>query len=245
MDIACVTAIWKRRDLERRVLEYWRKLRVDGINFKLVVVGSEGYASMAITPCDATYVEAPNTPLSMKWNYGIQAARLLDVDAVLTFGSDNIINARAIELLVDGLKGVEWVQPDGCWMWDLKTDRTMFCPMDTGHGRIYSARLLDRMGWTLWADEANVKLDSKAVENLIRYRARKREVLKMYERGGVVLDIKSGVNIWSYDEMEALIEPEETDVSADELLAQCGVTDWKEVVPWRCVTLSKTSQRAE
>ena len=225
MDIAVVTTVWKRHALERLTLAYFSQLQVPGHRLHLVVVGSEGLASQAIAPCSALYVEHENLPISRKWNAGIMACRSLDVDAVLLTNSDGLINARAIELLLAGLvDGAEWVQPEGVWMWDLATDKLAWFRMDTGTGRIYSKRLLDRIGWQVWADDASIKLDSKALENMIRYRARKREVLNLYRQGGIILDIKSGVNLWSFEEMDALLEPDPTTVTPDELLAGCGLT---------------------
>ena len=225
MEVAIVTAVWKRHPLERLTLQYWHDIKVPGHRFRQVVVGSEGLASMAIAPCDALYIEAPNSPLSRKWDYGIMAARLLDVDAVMLVNSDGILNVRAIELLLDGLKGADWSQPDGVWMWDARTNRLKWFEMDTGSGRVFSRDLLSRMDWKVWNCDANMKLDGRAMDQLIQHRARRHEVRNLRKLGGVVLDIKTGINLWSYDEMDALLEPQESDETIEGLLAQCELAD--------------------
>jgi hypothetical protein len=224
MDIAVLTTVWQRHALERLILAYYATLRVPGHRLRLVVVGSEGLASIAIAPCDALYVESPNQPLGAKWNVGLLACQLLDVDAVMVTGSDDIINARAIEVLMEGLRGVDWVQPDGAWMWDMETDRHAWMRFDPGAGRIYSRKLLERIGWRLWDEEATVKLDGSALDTLIKARARRREVESLHRQGGVILDIKTGTNLWSYDMMAGLLEPPKPRETIDEILQKCGLS---------------------
>ena len=216
MRLAIVTCLWQRAVLERFTLEYWSRLTVPGIELEIVAVGSEGDASRSRCPQEAIYTETDNLPLGRKHNVGLATACLVDPDAVMTLNSDNLINADAISHICRSLKDADWVQPHGVYMWDVLTDRLMYAYFDTGAGRVYSRRLLDRLEWELWPDEANVKLDGQAQDRIIQARGRRYEA----EPGGAILDIKTATNMWTWDDINAILQPAPIDTTATDLLRE-------------------------
>ena len=91
-----LTALWKRPALTEIFLSYYSNMkeRLEGqIDLVLVAVGSEGLATERISKNNGwKYIEAPNNPVSQKWNAGIKSLKDINADAVIILGSDDFIS---------------------------------------------------------------------------------------------------------------------------------------------------------
>jgi len=96
MKMVILTALWKRPALTEIFLSYYSNMkeRLEGqIDLKLVAVGSEGLVTEKISKDNGwKYVEAPNNPVSQKWNAGVKSLKDIDADAVIILGSDDFIS---------------------------------------------------------------------------------------------------------------------------------------------------------
>lgn len=90
MNIAVVIPIHKREELARRVIGYYKSLDVRGLRLFVVPVLSD-------LECDLWNELTPpkmfslNEPLAAKFNKGIDACRMLDIEGVMIVGSDDLI----------------------------------------------------------------------------------------------------------------------------------------------------------
>ena len=216
--LVVMTTIWKRHELTRVVLEHYARIRDDLGGIVLVAAGSEGEASERLAR-DAgwEYVETPNRPLGSKHNTALAAARVRDPRGVVVIGSDSLIPRSAFEdeyaaagrgsLL--GFRGAAWLNlPTGeCLRWPGYTGARAGHPLGTG--RYYGADALDSLDWTLWPAAAEKSLDSRAMKRLAR---------KGWSEWGVVegwpVNVKSDVNVWSWEHIVSHLAGLTTDYTA-------------------------------
>jgi len=220
MTIGLLTTLWKRHDLERVVLSYYRDLKVDGVDFVRLAVGSEGATSEAVAVESGwEYIKAPNNPLSDKWNKGAKALRGR-VDAICVIGSDDLIASEYFEAaLVQIQTGAGAVGHIDCWYYDMDTSECI--RIDRAHpgaGMIITAPVLDRMSWEPWPTGVNERLDG-AMSNRMHTVGAPNALRKVASSDAVIVDIKSGTNKWSLDDMKQTIG-RFTRVSADDLFSK-------------------------
>ncbi len=121
-------------------------------------------------------VEAPNAPLSAKWERALQLARGLLPDALVIMGSDDWIDARALRLLIlrglsDGYAGTRVL-----YVHDLASAVTVRLDGYAGErsvepigaGRVLSREVMDRLDWSLWPQvQINRALDAHAHRRIL------------------------------------------------------------------------------
>ena len=142
----------------------------------------------------------------------------INPDAVMVINSDTIVQPRLIENTVRELQaGALWTQPKELYFWHPETGRVSKAAQNslTGAARAYSARLLDMLEWKLWDDDAESKLDGNALKNIENLCRSTRTVFGDASKGhyhmlgareveGAVLDIKTDVNMWPYEDAVAI-----------------------------------------
>lgn len=208
--IGIVTALWQRHALASVVLAYYASLDIDDLEFVLVAVGSEGEASRTLAESSGwEYVEAPNDPLSDKWNAGIGQLRGR-VDAVLIVGSDDILVAPAIRYLVAEMaNGADAVNLDDLYFYVLATNDLYYGErINPGASMLLRASLLDRLDWKAWPIGIDRRLDGH-LQNRIHTAGRPckyRSISNCREKGLVLVDIKTNVNMWSIADMRAMCD---------------------------------------
>lgn len=207
-NIGILTALWKRHDLEALVMEYYRQLHIDGLNFVCVAVGSEGDVSRFNAESSGFhYVEAPNDPLSDKWNAGMR--RLKDkVDAVIVVGSDDLLSEKAIRTLVaEWENGNDMVGLEDLWYYE---GGRLFESIRShpGAGVILGASVLMRVDWEPWPAGVARRLDGHMTNRLHTdgYPCKCKYIRDNLEHGLILLDIKSGVNMWTVEEMSQMTQ---------------------------------------
>ena len=211
--LVVLTCVWQRRELTRIVLGHYQRLRrqLEGeLDLQLLAVGSEGHQSRQL--CETLgfrYVEHANSPLSLKWNAGVQAARALDPDALVIIGSDDLLSDGLLRNYVLKLEqGFDFFGFCDLHFLDLATARlgywrgyqasTDAVAVDSpvGCGRCFSRDLLNKTGWRLWPRRPQVDrfLDLVAFYFLDLVGIRP-SIWTLEALRGVAVDIKTETNI--------------------------------------------------
>jgi hypothetical protein len=219
--LAILTCVWKRPELTETVLSSYRALREDlheQLELILLAVGSEGEVSKTLCERhDFEYLEYPNSPLSHKWNAGVQSARNHDPDGLVIVGSDDLINGSLLRAWAAKLEeGFDFCGIRDLYVLDLSTlmlgywggyehsaGKADRAGEPIGCGRCFSRDLLDKMEWNLWPEEP--RLDEGLDELCLRHVGKKGFMPSSWlleEAGSMALDIKSGTNITSFDKFE-------------------------------------------
>lgn len=219
MRIALVTTLWKRHELERRVLRYFAELpmldpgKVD--DWIGIAVGSEGAKSEAVArDYGWEYVEHSNNPLTFKTQAGVYAAREFEPDYVVLINSDDVLSFNFLEAVTQACP------PDGAlgltslWFWCTLTKRLAFFSgyhqhqrtrrglyarnnRTLGTGRTFGRELLERVNWKLWAVEKNSGVDRACDTHLYNVLGEQSiQAYSMEELGVWAMDIKTKTNIW-------------------------------------------------
>ena len=208
-----LTCVWQRRELTRAVLGHYQRLQrqLEGeLDLQLLAVGSEGPQSRQL--CETRgfqYVEHANSPLSHKWNAGVQAARALDPDALVIIGSDDLLSGGLLRTYALKLEqGFDFFGFRDLYFLDLATARlgywrgyeasTDAIAVDSpvGCGRCFSRELLNKTGWRLWPRHPQVDrfLDLVAFHYLDLFGIRP-SIWTLEALRGAAVDIKSDKNI--------------------------------------------------
>ena len=225
--LGLLTALWRRPRLTAAVLDYYAGLSVPGVRlFPLAVRSAEDPEPTVLIPEAWRYVTAPNRPLSMKWNAGMEALKNEGLDGVMIVGSDDLVTAEYFAEAARRIRaGSDLVLFDTMHVADAETGRAMVIkPRRLGGGRTLSASLLDSVGWRPWPDDRDRRLDGGMDRRLHlagRGKHRKAESLVRADDtpGAVLLDVKSPVNMWSYDDLTTWQKSTDPCPSASELLA--------------------------
>lgn len=218
-----MTPIWKRPMLTDYVFRYYSRLQsalAPEIDLRLIAVGSEGDRSRRIAERNGyEYIEYENMPRNRKLNAASRWSKRYEPDALITIGSDDIVNAnyfRNIRPLPDtaiGLLDLYFLnfhtRKLGYWPGH-KEDWRQGEPI--GMGRCYSREVLDRCEWQPWSqDKALMKsLDINARRKLTSLGV-KMKGFKMEELECFAMDVKMEHNLWPWStyEYEKIIENED------------------------------------
>lgn len=207
MRIGILTAIWQRHDLSRIVLEYYRDLEIDGVEFVRVAVGSEGKESKDLAEsCGWEYVKAKNNPLSDKWNRGCESLKDR-VDAVLIVGSDDLLNKEYFEEAIVMLStGSDCVSLEDMYTYSALDGSCHFIPRSyPGAGTIVKANQLDKVDWNPWPEGVNRRLDGAMLNRMYELAAPFPQRRIKTGAKSVLVDIKSTVNMWSVQEIIEMV----------------------------------------
>ena len=242
MRIAVMTALWRRPSLAAYVLERWS---LTGGSAALFAVGSEGDASRELaSDYGFDYIEAPNDPLSFKWQALLDRVREKGPwDYVIRVDSDDVFSSDYLETIIEAC-------PDGgacgladLWMYDRATHRLGYFPgylsddattpefrrfqKTMGSGRCYSRASLDTVDWHLWTEPRNSGLDAASDARLGRT-GRKVTAYTMAELGVFEVDVKTSVNIWTAAQHVTLSYLETP--AAEAVMSAWGLGDLRERV---------------
>jgi hypothetical protein len=232
--LAIATTTYKRPELTAAVVDWWSNLPFDEFGMTGVCVGDmeNGFTWSDEGPALNLwqYCKEPINgfkALGQKHNMSVSLAAAGGADAVMVINSDTIVQPRLIENTVKELQaGALWTQPRELYFWHPATGRVAKAHHDnvTGAARAYSRTLLDKMNWKLWDDDAEHKLDGNALKNIENLVRSTRTVFGDASKGhyhmlgarsveGAVLDIKTDVNMWPYDDAVAITRAHEVDPS--------------------------------
>lgn len=201
MKIALIVAIYKRHDLEKIVLDRFRK-QSKKFGFDIIVAGSEGDSSKKIAK-GCHYIEVENSPLSNKHNAMLVKAKELDVDGVVLMGSDDMVSDSYFDWIyslskdekhIQGLKDIYFysVASKTLHYWHGYRNKTQ----SAGAGRFFSRWVLDEMNWKLWKEGLEKGLDNNCTRRLLQKGIKDKSV-SMSDKDLFLVDIKHSRSITS------------------------------------------------
>ena len=235
MRLAILTALWGRPEVSGPCLAHAADhlrpaLASRGDELLLQAVGSKADERDAFgTDPEALalasgwgYADAPNRPVSSKWNAGMEALRDRRPDAVVILGSDDVCS---VGYLMEAMRRLD----DGAAF--VLSDRIVFAESAGGRltgrafwgrfarlggGRVLSASLLDRLGWRPWIDGLDRRLDGSMDRRIHGGTMPQSSPRPGHREPGVglppsacrtirmahpaiLLGVKSETNVWSYD----------------------------------------------
>lgn len=213
-----LTCVWKRPVLTSLVLRSYQRtqqLLADELNLCLLAVGSEGDDSRSL--CQQygfDYVEHANSPLSHKWNAGVQAVRNYDVDGLVIVGSDDLLSSNTFGIYAEKLsEGLDFFGISDLYFYNALSGvlgywggYALTQPQRVGEpigcGRCLSRRLLDRVDWNLWPAEPGYEkgLDLVALR-LAKVQGFQPSTWRMAELGIKAVDVKAGDSITAFEEI--------------------------------------------
>ena len=211
--LGVLTALWRRPAVAAAMLRHHVALDVPGVKvIPMAVQSPEDPEGLTAGPCSfwrgAHVVQAPNDPLSDKWNVGMAALEAFNVDAVMVVGSDDFASAAYVEAVVQLVEqGGDLVRAQECLFLDLPTGRACASrPRRLGGGRTLSRRMLDALRWRPWPSGLNVRLDGGMDRRLAKAGlTNHRDKVVRYTGDPQLLAVKSdhpdgtSANLWSYD----------------------------------------------
>jgi hypothetical protein len=174
----------------------------------IIVVGSERGDIEVAAEAGAYYVDHPNYPLSWKIQAGILQAKCFYPEGLLLSGSDDFLSRNWIEVFSQYVEEFDMIGHGIVHMVAIDrgvplvvrleaykgTDR---CREPIGAGRLFSRRILDRLGWNLFPEGKERGCDAVCFAQL---RAANARVFR-YENDDVKLLCPKGgwaqINPWS------------------------------------------------
>ena len=215
MKLGLLTCIWKRHELAALIMyANLEAAKAAGLDIIPIAVRSPDDEPAATFEIDEawTFVDAPNQPLGAKWNAGMLAMKDTKVDAVICFGSDDLISEAVFRSVKEWY--TSWIRDKGtprwfglrnCFVYHAASGKvrhfrgyegTTREGEPIGIARTFNTAWLDRYGWKPWSSDAQRGLDATVTLD-----PQGGTVLLM-EIAGAVLDVKAypGVDInsiWS------------------------------------------------
>ncbi|MDV6328080.1 glycosyltransferase [Idiomarina sp. Sol25] len=184
--IVILTCLWKRLELTKEFLRYYAILKEElerYLELDLVAVGSEGLLTRELTEAYGFhYVEAPNKPLSDKWQKGLSFSSRIEFDALVILGSDDFLNKSTFFNYISMLrKGVVFYGFYDAYVYDSVEKDLMYWPgysdvkskmpqrtgETVGMGRMLHRNVLELLDFDLWKGiQVNSSLDGYAQRKL-------------------------------------------------------------------------------
>lgn len=195
-----LTALWKRPEISEislrnnsRLDSIISVLSRDDCNFIENYRNASKYGEVCVIN---------NYPLGRKFNFGLKKALELEWDNLIVVGSDDLISPKAFEKYDDSdVQGFS-----GFHIWDTKTGRLKWNSGNgfqaIGAGRRFKRDVLERLSWDLWDNNINRGLDTSSVKTLGYHRIEERIIDSKGKP--YIVDMKSDVNIWAFDDLQGI-----------------------------------------
>lgn len=184
--ILILTCLWKRLELTKEFLKYYSVLKdylEPQLELDLLAVGSEGELTQKLVErYGFSYVEAPNKPLSDKWQKGLTFAQNIDFDAIVILGSDDFLDKKTFLTYKKMLqKRVIFFGFYDAYIYDSGEKDLMYWPgygdsnskmphrtgETVGMGRMLHRNVLEILNFDLWKGiQVNSSLDGYAQKKL-------------------------------------------------------------------------------
>ena len=199
MKLVLVIAIYKRHDLTKIVLDYYRALCKKHKNIEIVIAGSEGEISRDLAQ-GFHYIETANSPLTYKNNAMLEKAKELNPDAVVLLGSDDLICTNVIKWYFDLIKqGTDkvWGFKD-IYFYSTEHKTLGYLPLDKhfGAGRFFPKSVLEKCEYKGWGKKLDRGCDYEN-ETYLKRLGVEFESINIENINGFLIDIKHDYNISS------------------------------------------------
>lgn len=225
MKIAVATCVYKRHEVFKIFLKNFKKNQqaLKGvIDFSLWIAGDinkELRSFELIKSGDGiNWLHHENEPLSNKWNALINTLKTVEFDYLLILGSDDILSSVCfLKYYQLTRSGHDYIGFHDFFLLSPETMKMKYWHgftrdrrgETTGAGRLIHKSLIENADWRLWDDGLNSGLDASMTKHL--------KPVNPYglwcKRDGVAMvDIKTAVNIWTYEKYPG------QDVSSQQLL---------------------------
>lgn len=194
-NIIFIIAIYKRHDLTKIVLDYYRKLSKK-YGFKIVIAGSEGQTSEELSK-GLVYIEVPNEPLTEKNNAMMLKAKEFKPDAVVLLGSDDLICENVIRWYYS-LDTNKVMGFSDIYFYSTQHKITSYLHLDKhfGAGRYYPKSVLEKCNYKAWRGKLNKGCDNNS-EKYLTSLGIEFERIALDKINGFLIDIKHDYNISS------------------------------------------------
>lgn len=193
-----IIAIYKRHELTRIVLDYYRELQ-NKYPFKVVIAGSEGKISKDLAH-GFEYIEAPNSPLTFKNNAMMQKAMDLSPDAIVLLGSDDLICENVIKYYYDLINDKEdgVCGFNGLYFHDVNTGKSSYynASANFGAGRYFPKSVLEKINYKGWERAKDKGCDNEN-KRVLMLNGVKIKSISLEEINGYLVDIKHDFSITS------------------------------------------------
>ena len=188
-----LTAMHGRHDTVQKCIDKMPNIR------RLFVYSTQEDFEFIKDKCEAC-LYAPNEPLSLKWQKGIEEASKFDFDGLVILGSDDYVDEAFINYVSEnirkhdfiGFKDIYFEDGEDTYYWSGYTNDRKGEPI--GAGRTINKRLLEEMNFVLWTEEVNTGLDLKAWNRMKLYQFTK-NIVSLQEQFLYMADVKDGKGI--------------------------------------------------
>lgn len=240
--VSLVTCVWQRRELTRAFWTWATRLQrrwaeTHGIELSLVAAASDIDDAKLAESFGVDVVWHDNVPLGAKFNAALTHSRRLDPAMVLIMGSDDLGCDRVSDALGDAVLADRSVGFKDLYYADLPRGRVRYLSgyriksrwtEPFGPGTLHRRDVLEQLRWRLWDGTRHHAMDCSRFATL-KANGAMPELLHLRELDGVLIDVKTEVNMWPFDRTQ-----KQPVLSQDEGLAVWDrlPADVRDLVPW-------------
>lgn len=200
------TPVWKRPE----ILKIWAKgvqrlqeYAPEYVDIQPLCIVSDQEDADLVSSFGFNMVWSENKPLGKKHNAGLEYLRNKEFDYILQLGSDDLITSEYLNYSYSAMeKGLDLFGVTKLYFVEPKLEKACYFSLTThqstliGAGRFISHKAIKKLNYKLWPDGINRGLDMTSQNNLALIGVAP-EIINTSSI--CVLDVKSEVNIWSYD----------------------------------------------
>lgn len=215
MDIVIVTCVYKRPQILKVFLENYlylqEQVEKSGNTLSLIMAGDkyadvDCYTLYKEVSSEVIWLNTPNSPLSNKWNTALNYAKKIPHSHVLILGSDDLLSLQTLEIYLAKGNDHDFIGISDMYILNSATGDFMFWPgykldrkgESLGAGRLIRKDILEQLGYKIWESNLSKTLDA-SMTRTIKDCVKTPLVLSCEKDGVFLMDIKSEVNIWSYE----------------------------------------------
>ena len=183
-------------------------------DFINLVVDSEWSNSSVFQKDDRfIYTNFDNSPLSDKWNFGLEQIKNLFFDYLILIGSDDIISPDVFRIYLQKIEeNFEFIGIEDLFMYDLESKSMYYWPgynnerrgETTGLGRCLSKSVVEKMNYELWNNGLERNLDGSMMSKLKNSNLIQRSFTFKCKDIGYCVDIKSDQNLTNINRFKNL-----------------------------------------
>ena len=203
MKLALHLCVYKRHDLEKIVIDYYKGLQKK-YNFDIIVGGSEGKKSKAISK-GCIYYEIENKPVSDKHNKLLKHCK--GYDGVICIGSDDLIDEKTFDnyYTYDTTRNICYSFQDVYFYRTLDQKFNYFKGGVCGAGRFFTKACLEHMNYEIWENGRNKGIDRSGYMRMIRSGVRLINLV-LPDNDFMIVDIKHSLNLSSHALVDGGVE---------------------------------------
>lgn len=141
-----------------------------GVNVILVVSDLDEFRVFKQLFPDISIIQQPNSPLGLKWQSGIEAARALKADPLIINGSDDILCPEYFIQIGHLMKeGFHFVGLQSWYVYDMKIvyKLSYLAKLPLGGGRAYSYEMLKKINFSVFDPSRDRQLDDLGYGNVL------------------------------------------------------------------------------